>query len=162
MKMTGRPRDQSDLDPFEVKILRLIQGDADLSVAELAEKVGLSSTPCWRRLDRLEREGFVRRKVALLDPVKLGLNVQIFALIKLDAVGRGRLDEFAQAINAYDQVMECYAMMGNFDYLVRVVAADIPSYHDFVLKVLSQLPGVMDISSFVAMSELKSTTALPV
>lgn len=162
MGQTARTLPASPLDPFEIKILRLIQSDANVSVAEIADQVGLSPSPTWRRLDRLEKEGFVRRKVALLDAAKLGLNVQIFAFIKLDANGRGRLDEFVRTVTDEDRVLECFAVMGAFDYMIRVVADDLPAYHDFVLTVLSTIPGILNINSFAVLSELKSTTALPV
>ena len=150
------------LDRYEKRILALLQEDASLSTAAIAEKVGLSSSPCWRRIDRLEREGFIKRKVALVDRRKIGLNAQIFAQIKLNAHGRANLDEFAAAIRAFPEVLECYVLMGSVDFLIRVVATDIEAYERFFFDRLSQLPGVQEVNSTVALSEIKATTALPI
>ena len=150
------------LDRYEKRILAVLQEDASLSTAAVAEKVGLSASPCWRRIDRLEREGFIKRKVALVDRRKIGLNAQIFAQIKLNAHGRANLDEFAAAIRAFPEVLECYVLMGSVDFLVRVVAKDIEAYERFFFDQLSQLPGVQEVNSTVALSEIKATTVLPI
>lgn len=150
------------LDRFEKQILALLQEDASLSTSALAEKVGLSSSPCWRRIDRLEREGFIKRRVAIADRKKLGLNAHIFAQVKLNAHGRANLDEFAAAIRGFPQVLECYVMMGSVDFMLRIVAPDIEAYERFFFDCLSQLPGVQEVNSTVALSEIKATTALPI
>ena len=150
------------LDRYEKRILALLQEDASLSMAAVAERIGLSASPCWRRIDRLEREGFIKRKVALVDRKKIGLNAQIFAQIKLNAHGRANLDEFAAAIRAFPEVLECYVLMGSVDFLIRVVATDIEAYERFFFDQLSQLPGVQEVNSTVALSEIKATTALPI
>jgi Lrp/AsnC family transcriptional regulator len=150
------------LDRYEKRILELLQQDASLSTAAVAEKVGLSASPCWRRIDRLEREGFIKRKVALVDRRKIGLNAQIFAQIKLNAHGRANLDEFTAAIRAFPEVLECYVLMGSVDFLIRVVATDIEAYERFFFDRLSQLPGVQEVNSTVALSEIKATTELPI
>ncbi len=157
--MTGRPA--PPLDQYEKRILRLLQEDASLSNAEIAEQVGLSASPCWRRIDRLEREGFIKRRVAILDRRKVGLNAQIFAQVKLNAHGRANLDEFAAAIRDLPEVLECYVMMGSVDFLLRIVAPDIEAYEKLFFNRLSQLPGVQEVNSTVALSEIKATTALP-
>ena len=150
------------LDRFEKQILVLLQEDASLSTSAIAEKVGLSSSPCWRRIDRLEREGFIKRRVALVDRKKIGLNAHIFAQIKLNAHGRAHLDEFATAIQGFPEVLECYVLMGSVDFLIRVVAIDIEAYERFFFDRLSQLPGVQEVNSTVALSEIKATTVLPI
>ena len=150
------------LDRYEKRILALLQEDASLSVAAVAERIGLSSSPCWRRMDRLDREGFIKRKVALVDRKKIGLNAQIFAQIKLNAHGRANLDEFAAAIRAFPEVLECYVLMGSVDFLIRIVTTDIEAYERFFFDRLSQLPGVQEVNSTVALSEIKATTALPI
>ena len=150
------------LDRYERQILALLQEDASLSTSALAEKVGLSSSPCWRRIDRLEREGFIKRRVAIADRRKLGLNAHIFAQVKLNAHGRANLDEFAAAIRGFPQVLECYVMMGSVDFMLRIVAPDIEAYERFFFDCLSQLPGVQEVNSTVALSEIKATTALPI
>lgn len=151
-----------ELDKAERDILRLVQEDASLSTAALAERVGLSPSPCWRRVDRLERDGVIRKRVALLDRRKIGLNAQVFAQVKLNAHGRSHLDEFADAIRAFPEVLECYVLMGPVDFLMRVIARDIEAYEAFFFNKLSRLPGVQEVISAVALSEIKSTTVLPV
>lgn len=150
------------LDAHDRRILQVLQEDASLSTAAVAEAVGLSPSPCWRRIDRLEREGYIKRRVALLDRRKIGLRAQVFALVKLNAHGRANLDEFAASIHELPEVLECYVLMGTVDFMLRVVAADIEAYEQFFFEKLSRLPGVQEINSTVALSEIKSTTALPV
>jgi Lrp/AsnC family transcriptional regulator len=150
------------LDSYEQKILHILQEDCSLSSAAIAEAVGLSPSPCWRRIDRLERDGFIKRRVAIVDRKKVGLNAQIFAQIKLNAHGRANLDEFSAAIREFPEVLECHVLMGTVDFMLRVVAADIEAYERFFFEKLSQLPGVQEINSTVALSEIKSTTTLPV
>lgn len=151
-----------DLDNFDRKILRMLQSDASLSTAAVAEAVGLSPSPCWRRIDRLEREGIIKRRVAIVDGRKVGLNTEIFALVTLNAHGRSNLEGFSAAIREFPEVLACFALMGSFDYMLRVVTSDIAAYEQFLHSRLSQLPGVQGINSMVALSEIKSTTALPV
>lgn len=149
------------LDKFERKILKLLQQDATLSNSAIAERVGLSPSPCWRRIHRLEEEGFIRRRVAILDRNKVGLRAQIFAQVKLNAHGRANLDEFSKAMEAFDEVLECYVMMGSVDFMLRIVAKDIEAYEVFFFEKLSRLSGIQEINSTVALSEIKATTALP-
>lgn len=150
------------LDPYERKILRELQADASLTTAEVAERVGLSASPCWRRIDRLERDGFIRRRVALVDRRKVGLNAQIFAQVKLNAHGRANLDEFSEAIRGFPEVLDAYVLMGSMDFMLRIVAKDIDAYERFFFDQLSRLPGIQEINSTVALSEIKSTSELPI
>lgn len=150
-----------DLDDYDRDILALIQEDASLSAAEIGARVGLSQSPCWRRIHRLEEAGIIARRVAHLDRHALGLDVLVFALVKLNAHGRRSLPEFAEAIQRYPEVQECFTLMGDMDFLVRIVTRDIQSYERFFFETLSQLPGVQEVHSNIAMSEMKSTTALP-
>lgn len=152
----------STLDDAERRILRVIQGEADLPIATIAERVGLSASPCWRRIDRLERDGIIRKRVTLLDRRAVGLNTHVFAQVKLNAHGRAHLDEFADAIRGFPEVLECYVLMGPVDFMMRVVAPDIEAYERFFFDKLSRLPGVQEVVSTVALSEIKSTTVLPV
>ena len=149
----------TDLDPYELKILREFQRDASQTTAHIAERVGLSSSPCWRRIDRLEREGYIKRRVALVDRKKVGLDAHVFAQVKLNAHGRANLDEFSAKIREFPEVLDCYVLMGSIDFLIRVVAADIEAYEKFFFEKLSQLPGVQELNSIVALSEIKATTA---
>lgn len=151
-----------DLDIWERRILALLQEDASLSTAAIAETVGLSASPCWRRIDRLERDGIIKRRVALVDRAKVGLKAQIFAQVKLNAHGRANLDQFTAAIREVPEVMECHVLMGSVDFMLRIVAADIESYERLFFEKLSNLPGVQEINSTVALSEIKSTTSLPI
>lgn len=150
------------LDDADRRILAQMQQDSSLSTAELAERVGLSQSPCWRRVQRLRAEGVIRAEVALLDRGKLGLKTQIFAQVKLSAQGRQHLDEFADAIRRFPEVLECWVLMGPVDFLLRVVAPDVESYERFFFEKLSRVPGIQEITSTVALSEIKATTALPI
>ncbi len=152
----------TDLDPYELKILRELQRDASQTTSQIAERVGLSSSPCWRRIDRLEREGYIKRRVALVDRKKVGLDAHVFAQVKLNAHGRANLDEFSAKIREFPEVLDCYVLMGSIDFLIRVVAADIEAYEKFFFEKLSQLPGVQELNSIVALSEIKATTELPI
>src|SRR3546814_15200460 len=151
----------TDLDPFEVKILRELQRDASQTTAEIAERVSLSVSPGWRRIDRLEREGYVRKRVAILDRRKVGLNAHFFAQVKLNAHGRANLDEFSEAIRGFPEVLDAYVLMGTTDFMLRIVAEDIDAYEHFFFDQLSQLPGVQELNSTLALSEIKATTELP-
>lgn len=152
---------QDGLDAFDRKILALMQEDASRSSAEIAELVGMSQSPCWRRIQRLKDEGYITRQVAIIDRRKIGLNAQVFAMVKLSMHGRQNLEEFADAIRTYPEVLECHVLMGSFDFLIRVVAADIDAYQSFFFEKLSRLPGVQEVNSVISLSEVKSTTALP-
>ncbi len=149
------------LDSFERKILRLIQEDATLSISAIAEAVGLSTSPCWRRVDRLERDGYIKRRVAIVDRAKVGLKAQVFAQVKLNAHGRANLDQFTSAVREVPEVLECYVLMGSVDFMLKIVAVDISDYERLFFEKLSQLPGVQEINSTVALSEIKHTTAVP-
>ncbi len=152
----------TDLDPFEKKIIRELQRDGNQTIAELATKVGLSASPCWRRVDRLEREGVIRARVALIDRRKIGLDAHIFAQVRLNAHGRANLDEFSAAIRGFPEVLDAYVLMGQTDFMLRIVAKDIDAYERFFFEKLSKLPGIQEITSTVALSEIKSTIELPI
>lgn len=149
------------LDKFDHRILGALQVDSSLSTIELSEAVGLSQSPCWRRLQRLHEEGYIRRQVALLDRSKLGLNVQIFALIKLSAHGRANVAQFTSAVQAYPEVLECHITLGTMDCMLRIVTSSMQSYEKFFFEKLSILPGVQEVNSVVSLSESKHTTVLP-
>lgn len=152
---------QTQLSPLDRRILRLLQHDADLSAAEIAEKVELSQSPCWRRIHRLQEEGVIERKVALLDRRKLGLGMVVFVDIKLSAHGRRNLEEFEAGVIGHPEVLECYTMAGASDYLLKVVAHDIAGYERFLRDHLLQSPHVQEAHSHITMSEVKRTTELP-
>ena len=150
-----------EFDDFDLKIMEILQRDATKPTTEIADLIGLSQAPCWRRIQRLREEGYVRAQVALFDRHKLGLNAQVFAHVKLNAHGRSNLTEFAEAIRGFPEVLECYVLMGSVDFMLRIVAKDIEAYERFFFDKLSQVPGVQEVNSMVALSEIKSTTALP-
>lgn len=150
-----------ELDAYDKRILVLLQEEATLSTAEIAERIGLSQSPCWRRIQRLKEEGVIRRQVTLLDRKKIGLNTQIFAQVKLNTHGRNNLTEFAAAIREFPEVLECHVLMGAVDFMLRIVTEDIEAYERFFFERLSQVPGIQEINSIVALSEIKSTTSLP-
>ncbi len=150
-----------ELDSYEKRILREMQKDATQTTIQIAEKVGLSASPCWRRIDRLQREGFIKARVAIVDRRKVGLNAHIFAHVKLNAHGRAHLDDFSAAIRGFPEVLDAYVLMGSVDFMLRIVAKDIEAYERFFFDKLSQVAGVQEINSTVALSEIKSTTALP-
>jgi len=152
----------TELDEFERKILRELQRDASQTIADLAAKVGLSASPCWRRVDRLEKEGVIRGRVALIERRKVGLNAHIFAQVRLNAHGRANLDEFSAAIRGFPEVLDAYVLMGQTDFMLRIVAKDIDAYERFFFEKLSKLPGIQEITSTVALSEIKSTLQLPI
>lgn len=145
----------------DIEILKLLQADADMPVAEVAARVGLSQSPCWRRIARLQKDGFIDRKVAVLNAKKLGLGLVVFANVKLAKHQSSLLREFEQAIVAYPEVTECYTMTGNMDYLLRIVTADIQSYEKFLREQLSQMPAVVEVHSSIAITEIKYSTQLP-
>ncbi len=148
------------LDAIDKKILALLQQDAALPVAEIAEKVNLSTTPCWRRIQRLEEAGVIRQRVALLEPAKLNLGVTAFVAVKTNQHNASWLKKFAEAVADIPEIVEVYRMSGDVDYLLRVVVPDIAGY-DAVYKRLIQKVELFDVSSSFAMERMKFTTALP-
>lgn len=148
------------MDRTDKKILALLQEDATPTVAEIAERVGLSATPCWRRIQNLEKRGVIRRRVALLDPGELNVGVTVFARVKTSQHNIDWLEGFATAVAAIDEVVEFYRMSGDIDYLLKIVVPDIERY-DAVYKRLIAAADFADVSSSFAMEEIKFTTALP-
>jgi Lrp/AsnC family transcriptional regulator len=154
-------RPSGELDRIDMKILTVLQENGSLSAAEVAEAVGLSQSPCWRRIQRLKAEGYISKIVALLDRQKLALRAHLFVHVKVVSNDKQNLHAFSQAIRAFPEVMECHVVLGAYDFLLRVVAADMDAYQKFFFDKLSQLPNIREVNSFVAISEIKSTTELP-
>ena len=150
-----------DLDAIDTKILTLMQQDASLSTAELADRVGLSQSPCWRRIQRLKEEGYIKAQVAVLDREKLGFSMKIFAQVKMARLTDDERAEFVRVIQSIPEIIECYTVFGELDTLLTVLAPDVRWYQDFIFSVLLKVPGVQDIRSIVTMSEAKCTTAVP-
>ena len=149
------------MDANDRKILAVVQQDASLSVAEIGQRVGLSSTPCWKRLQRLEADGVIMRKVALIDPEKLGLGITVFVSIETGDHSQDWLRKFAETVGAMPEVMEFYRMAGDVDYMLRVVVPDIAGYDTFYKKLIATVP-LKNVTSRFAMERIKSTTALPI
>jgi len=150
-----------NLDEIDLRILDALQGNGHLSTAEIAKRVGLSQSPCWRRIRRLDALGVIRERVAILEPEMLGFEVTAFASIKLSEHGRRALPEFEAAIMALPEVVDAYAMTGEVDYLLRVVTRDIRSYERLLRDDLLNLPTVREVHSQIALSRVKATTRLP-
>jgi Lrp/AsnC family transcriptional regulator len=149
------------MDTIDRKILAVLQEDASLSVAEIGQKVGLSSTPCWKRIQRLEADGVIQRRVALVDQEKLGLGVTVFVSVETGDHSQDWLDRFAQAVKSMPEVMEFYRMAGDVDYMLRVVVRDIQGYDAFYKRLIAAIP-LKNVTSRFAMEKIKATTALPV
>jgi Lrp/AsnC family transcriptional regulator len=149
------------LDAIDIKILELMQRDASLSTAELAERVGLSQSPCWRRIQRLREEGYIKGVVAIVDPKLMGFNMQIFAQVKMTTLSDEDRAAFHRAINSIPEILDCWTVFGEMDAMIRVLAPDVTWYQDFIFNVILKLPGVVDVRSIVTLSESKSTTAIP-
>lgn len=155
------PAYRQDLDEISLRILDVLQQDSSLSNAELAERVGISASPCWRRVAELRERGLLRASVALVDPLGLGLAVNVFVHVTLKQQDKASLKVFTDAIAGRPEVMECYLMTGEADFLLRVVVEDLPRYQELMLDCLTQIPGVSNIRSSFALDQVKYTTALP-
>jgi DNA-binding Lrp family transcriptional regulator len=150
-----------DLDATDRRILGVLQRDARIANVDLAEKVNLSPSPCLRRVRELEATGVIRRYAALLDPLALGLSVSVFIHVTLEKQVERVLDTFETAIRERPEVMECYLMTGESDYLLRVVVPDMPALERFIVDFLTRIPGVGNIKSSFALKQVKYETALP-
>jgi Lrp/AsnC family transcriptional regulator len=149
------------MDAIDRKILVLLQDDASLSVAEIGHRVGLSSTPCWKRIQKLEAEGVIAKRVALVDPDKVGLGITVFVSIETADHSEEWLDRFAKTVGAMPEVMEFYRMAGDVDYMLRVVASDMHAYDQFYKRLIAAVP-LKNVTSRFAMEKIKSTTALSI
>ena len=149
------------MDAIDRKILAVVQEDASLSVAEIGSRVGLSSTPCWKRIQRLEAEGVITKRVALVDPGKIGLGITVFVSIETGDHSQDWLTRFAEVVGAMPEVMEFYRMAGDVDYMLRVVVPDIAGYDAFYKKLIGTVP-LKNVTSRFAMEKIKSTTTLPI
>ena len=149
------------MDAIDRKILAVLQEDASLSVAEIGSRVGLSSTPCWKRIQRLEADGVITKRVAVIDQDKLGLGVTVFVSCETGDHSEDWLKNFAKVVEAMPEVMEFYRMAGDVDYMLRVVVPDIPGYDAFYKRLIATIP-LKNVTSRFAMEKIKATTALPI
>jgi Lrp/AsnC family transcriptional regulator len=149
------------MDQIDRKILDLLQHDATLSIAEIGNRVGLSQTPCWKRIQKMEAEGVIERRVALLNPEKLGLGLTVFVSIETSDHSREWLARFAEFVSQMPEVLEFYRMAGDVDYMLRVVVSDMAAYDAFYKNLIAEIP-LKNVSSRFAMERVKATTILPI
>ena len=150
-----------ELDPIDARILDILQQDAGLSVAEIAERVGLSSSPCWRRIKRLEDSGIIQRRVTILDRDLLGLGFEVYCTVKLSLPTKDNLDAFETAITKLPEVVQCATVTGSADYELRVVTRDMHAFDDFLREKILSLGLVSNIESRIVIRSVKHTTAAP-
>ncbi|MFZ5707963.1 MAG: Lrp/AsnC family transcriptional regulator [Pseudomonadota bacterium] len=149
------------LDDSDRRILRAMQSHPDMSVADLSGIVGLSQTPCWRRIKRLEAEGVIARRAILFDPKKVGLPINVLAHVRLQRHDEETLEALERETLEHPEILECFSMSGESDYVMRVVAADMDAYERFLKKVLLHLPGIASVNSSFTLKTVKSTPDLP-
>jgi len=150
------------LDSTDRRILEGLQDEPGINAAELGEKIGLSQSAVWRRIQRLRDEGVIQDQPVRIDREKVGLNTMVFAHVKLNSHGRSNLADFADAVREFPEVLDCYVVLGNVDFLLRVVTEDIKAYEQFFFEKLSQLPGIQEVNSSIVLSDIKHTTVLPI
>ena len=150
-----------ELDPVDARILDILQQDAGLSVAEVAERVGLSASPCWRRIKRLEDTGMILRRVTILDAVKLGLDFEVYAIVKLNLPSSDNLKIFEAAVDGWPEVVQCATITGREDYVLRIITSDMHAFDKFLREKLLSLGIVSDCESHIVTRGVKNVTALP-
>ena len=151
---------QTELDAIDRRILEVLQRNARIANTELADEVGLTPAPCLRRVKRLEELGFIAGYTAVLDHKRVGLGLTVFVTVTLDRQTKRTYDDFAAQMRAAPEVLECYLILGERDFLLKIVVADLDAYQRFYLEVLTLAPGVRNINSIIAVNEEKRTTAL--
>ena len=151
-----------ELDKLDRRILEWLQNEPGINASAIGEKIGLSQSACWRRIQRLRDEGVIRDQPVKLDREKVGLNTMVFAHVKLTSHGRSNLADFSDAVKKYPEVLDCYVVLGNVDFLLRIVTRDIKAYEQFFFEKLSQLPGIQEVNSSIVLSDIKHTTVLPI
>ncbi|TXH83507.1 MAG: Lrp/AsnC family transcriptional regulator [Rhizobium sp.] len=150
------------MDEMDRKILRVLQDSPEISVTDLAQKVGLSHTPCWRRIKQMEESGVIRERAVILDPTIMGLSISVFANIRLKAHDEATLEAFEQTAQGRPEIVDCFSMSGESDYIVRVIVGSIDQYEQFLKKVLLHFPGVASVNSHFSLKCVKKTTKLPI
>lgn len=157
--MVGKANEK--LDNIDAKILHLIQSDASLSVSDISEEVGLSSSPCWRRIKRMEELGIIKGRVTLLDRKTLGLDFEVFVAVKLALPNRVNMEKFEQAIARMPEVVQCAVVTGAVDFMLRIVTTDMHAYEAFLREVLLSIDLISDVQSRIVLRQSKDTTAVP-
>lgn len=151
-----------ELDPIDRQLLAMLQANGNVSLNELAEAVNLTTTPCWKRLKKLEESGIIKKRVALLDADKLGLSFIAFVMIKTNDHSHEWYRRFVQVVEEFPEVMEFYRMAGEYDYMMKVLAKDMKNFDEFYKKLVNSIDGINNVTSTFAMESLKYTTELPV
>jgi len=151
----------TELSSQDVKILDLLQHDATLTTQSIANQINMSQSPCWRRINRLEEAGLIKERVAILNREKLGMEIVVFATVNLSTQGRNNLQDFENEVKQFPEVIECYTMAGNWDYMLKIVARNIRHYEIFVREKLISLAHIGEVHSHIAVTEIKNSTALP-
>ena len=159
--MVNQPSESEILDSYDKKILMTLQKNADISMADLGNEVGLSHTPCWRRVKRLEEHGYIRSRVTLLNPQKLNLNVSVHAYLTIKSHEETSLNAFEQAVQKIPEIVECYSITGDKDYLLRLIVGSVDQYEKLLKQQLVHLPNVSSVNSAFALKQVKYTTELP-
>ena len=150
------------IDQTDRRILEILQTEPGVNAAEVGERIGLSQSAVWRRIQSLRETGVIHDQPMKLDREKVGLNTMVFAHVKLTSHGRSNLADFSAAVQAYPEVLDCYVVLGNVDYLLRIVTEDIKAYEQFFFEKLSQLPGIQEVNSSIVLSDIKHSTILPI
>ncbi len=152
---------ETKIDRIDLRILGVMQQDGSLSTAEIAERVGLSQSPCWRRIQRLKNDGYIKGIVAIIDRHKLGLNMQIFAQVKMGTLTDAQREKFLRSINEMPEIQECYSLFGEMDVILKVLSPDVNWYQEFVFNTIMKQPSVKEVQSLMTLSEIKCTTSVP-
>lgn len=150
-----------DLSSQDIRILELMQADASLTTQEIARRINMSQSPCWRRINRLQEAGIISKRTAILNRQQLGMEVVVFATVNLAAQGRDHLEAFEREVVQFPEVTECYTMAGSWDYMLKIIARDIRHYEQFVRNTLTTLADIRELHSHIAVTEIKNTTELP-
>ena len=150
------------IDQTDRRILEILQTEPGINASEIGERIGLSQSAVWRRIQSLREAGVIHEQPVKLDREKVGLNTMVFAHVKLTSHGRSNLADFSAAVREYPEVLDCYVVLGNVDFLLRIVTEDIKAYEQFFFEKLSQLPGIQEVNSSIVLSDIKHSTILPI
>jgi len=153
---------QQELDEIDLRILRILQSDPEINIQEIGERVGLSHTPCWRRIKKMQDSGLLKGRIWLIDSEKAELDVSIFVFVRLDTHSAEVLEAFEHATADIPEILQCYTMSGEFDYLLRVVVPSVRAYERTIKGKLLKLPNVGVMNSHFALNEIKNTNSLPI
>ncbi|AHF83643.1 AsnC family transcriptional regulator [Rhizobium leguminosarum bv. trifolii WSM1689] len=151
-----------EFEPGDIRILKALQGDGRLTNQELAERVGMSTSPCWRRVKKLEEAGVIRGYQAVVDRRAVGLGVLAFVRVQIDTHSHDEAERFEREVGELEAVIACYSIAGEADFLLQVVAADLDSYAEFAMTVIRRLPGIKEMHTMFVLKDIKASTILPV